>query len=215
MKKSLISGICLAVLSACASQGPGGAGSSDYDQYRAQRGAQLSASARSPQGAGTGAVMASRASGANPRGSGIEAAPGNVAPALRSHPGISDEQDFEAVSERESIESDAARRARQAAAYEVIAPEAVPTRTGAAGPNIVQYALQTTNAKGQKIYSRLNIAAQSRFQRNCARYTSPDEAQRDFLARGGPERDTLGLDPDGDGFACGWDPAPFRAVARN
>ena len=22
----------------------------------------------------------------------------------------------------------------------------------------------------------------------------------------------MGLDPDGDGFACAWDPAPFRAV---
>ncbi|NDH39999.1 MAG: hypothetical protein EBY45_06195 [Gammaproteobacteria bacterium] len=25
-----------------------------------------------------------------------------------------------------------------------------------------------------------------------------------------PERDPMGLDPDGDGFACGWDPEPFR-----
>jgi hypothetical protein len=29
------------------------------------------------------------------------------------------------------------------------------------------------------------------------------------LARGGPDKDPRGLDPDGDGFACGWDPAPF------
>ena len=49
-------------------------------------------------------------------------------------------------------------------------------------------------------------------QRNCADYRTPDEAQRDFLTRGGPERDSRGLDPDGDGFACGWDPAPFRAA---
>ena len=32
------------------------------------------------------------------------------------------------------------------------------------------------------------------------------------LPCGGPERDPRGLDPDGDGFACDWDPAPFRAA---
>ena len=48
--------------------------------------------------------------------------------------------------------------------------------------------------------------------RACAAYSSPDRAQEDFLASGGPERDRKSLDPDGDGFACAWDPAPFRAV---
>ena len=38
----------------------------------------------------------------------------------------------------------------------------------------------------------------------------PDQAQQDFLAKGGPERDRMGVDPDGDGFACAWDPRPFR-----
>ena len=32
------------------------------------------------------------------------------------------------------------------------------------------------------------------------------------LERGGPQRDRLGVDPDGDGFACSWNPTPFRAV---
>jgi hypothetical protein len=40
-------------------------------------------------------------------------------------------------------------------------------------------------------------------------------AQIAFLERGGPKRDTLGLDPDGDGFACYWDPAPFRKAVSN
>ena len=31
-----------------------------------------------------------------------------------------------------------------------------------------------------------------------------------FLEAGGPKRDRKGLDPDGDGFACAWDPRPFR-----
>ena len=35
-----------------------------------------------------------------------------------------------------------------------------------------------------------------------------------FLAAGGPERDRKGIDPDGDGFACGFNPAPFRAAKQ-
>jgi hypothetical protein len=50
--------------------------------------------------------------------------------------------------------------------------------------------------------------------RNCAQFRSHDEAQEAFLAAGGPERDRLNIDPDGDGYACGWDPAPIRAAAR-
>ena len=127
--------------------------------------------------------------------------------------GISDENDFNAVSSRESIESDAIRRAQLAAQRQEVAPTAVPQRPSDTGPNIVAFALQAPNLKGQPWYSRSLFQSQSRFQRNCARYASPDAAQRDFLARGGPERNPLGLDPDGDGFACGWDPAPFRLAA--
>lgn len=44
----------------------------------------------------------------------------------------------------------------------------------------------------------------------CARYPTPEAAQIAFIARGGPNVDPLGLDPDGDGFVCGWDPRPLR-----
>lgn len=149
------------------------------------------------------------------RTTGLQASPGNAAPALLNNPGISDEQEFAAVSGRESIESDAQRRAQQAAAYEVIQPTAIPERDGTAGPNIIDYALNAPNSKGQEYYSRFVLSGQGRFQRNCAAYGSPDEAQRDFLSRGGPDRDPRGIDPDGDGFACGWDPAPFRLAVQN
>ena len=129
--------------------------------------------------------------------------------------GISDEQDFDAVSSRESIESDAERRAAQIAAREVIEPTAVPERPANTGPNIVEYALNAPNNRGQEWYSRTIFSTVSRMQANCTDYRNPDEAQRDFLIRGGPERDPRSLDPDGDGFACGWDPAPFRAAAGN
>ena len=122
--------------------------------------------------------------------------------------GISDEQDFAAVSARETIESDKERIARNRAQYTVIQPTAVPERTDT-GPNIVQFALSTTHNPGTQMYSRSSI----RFTNPdaaCARYASPDLAQQAFLAAGGPDRDRKGLDPDGDGYACAWDPRPFR-----
>lgn len=161
------------------------------------------------------------------RSSGLEASPANAAPTLvgaapvTANPtvpqgsggtGISDEQDFDAVASRESIESDAARRAAQAAQYQVIQPSELPAPPADTGPNIVEYALAAPNSVGQSWYSRFIFSGEGRQLRNCARYASPDEAQREFLARGGPERDPVGLDPDGDGFACAWDPAPFRAA---
>lgn len=149
------------------------------------------------------------------RTTGLQASPGNAAPVLLNNPGISDEQEFAAVAGRESIASDAERRAEQAAAYAVIQPTAIPERAGNSGPNIIEYAINAPNAKGQEYYSRFVWSGQGRFERNCASYISPDEAQRDFLSRGGPDRDPRGIDPDGDGFACGWDPAPFRLAVNN
>lgn len=154
--------------------------------------------------------------GADPnRTQGLDASPSNPAPQLSNTTGLSDEQSFEAVAGRETIESDADRRAAQAAIREQIAPTELPERPANVGPNIVEYALNAPNVKGQEWYSRSLLSSQARFARNCAEYTTDDDAQRDFLARGGPERDRRGIDPDGDGFACGWDPAPFIAAFRN
>ncbi|PJI85006.1 hypothetical protein BC777_3002 [Yoonia maricola] len=148
------------------------------------------------------------------RTQGLQASPSNPAPDLvNAGTGLSDEQSFDAVSERETIESDAQRRAAQAAAREQITPTAVPQRPSNTGPNIVEYAVNAPNVKGQEWYSRSLLSGDNRFRRNCAEYATPDDAQRDFLARGGPERDRRGIDPDGDGFACGWDPAPYRFAA--
>jgi hypothetical protein len=128
---------------------------------------------------------------------------------------ISDEQDFNAVTARETIESDAQRRAAQQQVYQTIQPTALPTRSGKAGPSIVEFALSTSNAVGQSLYRRNKILAQNRFDRNCAKYPSSDLAQEAFLKAGGPKVDRYGMDPDGDGFACYWDPAPFRLAVSN
>lgn len=145
------------------------------------------------------------------RTQGVQADPANVQIAST---GISSEQDFDAVSSERDIQADAELRELQQQAYTVIQPTELPDR-GDVGPNIVEYALAAPNNRGQEWYSRSILTTQSRFERNCASYRSPDDAQRDFLSRGGPERDPRGLDPDGDGFACGWDPAPFRAAVGN
>ncbi|MDA7964710.1 hypothetical protein [Ruegeria sp.] len=128
---------------------------------------------------------------------------------------ISDEQDFAAVSNRRSIESDAARIEQNRQTYEVVAPTAVPQRGTDGQPNIVQYALSTTNPVGTQLYSRSGFNLQAKAQRNCGQYASPDQAQIAFLSNGGPQRDRKGLDPDGDGYACGWDPSPFRNAINN
>jgi len=131
------------------------------------------------------------------------------------NPGISDEQDFEAVSGRQTIESDAERLERLRRDYQVIQPRPVPERSGDGGPNIVAFALETTHPVGQQVYQRLGRKpSREEFLRRCAAYVSADAAQRAFLEQGGPERDRRGLDPDGDGYACLWDPAPYRVARR-
>ena len=145
----------------------------------------------------------------------LQASPSNPAPQIIGNPGISDENDFQAVSQRESIQSDAERIAQNRAQYQVVQPTAVPTRAGVSQPNIVQYALETRHPKGTQLYTRVGLNLAARSQRNCAEFASADLAQIDFLANGGPRRDRKSLDPDGDGYACSWDPAPFRAAVQN
>ncbi|MCZ4351060.1 hypothetical protein O4H61_00885 [Roseovarius aestuarii] len=143
----------------------------------------------------------------------VQASPTNPPPAVVNSAGISIENDFEAVGAERSIESDAARIAANRQQYQVAAVEALPSRSDGSGPNIVAYALQTKHNPGTQVYKRLGLN-QARTAKNCAQYTGPDIAQIAFLEKGGPERDRLGLDPDGDGFACGWDPRPFRKATR-
>jgi len=128
---------------------------------------------------------------------------------MHSNPSISDENDFNAVSGRETIASDKQRIEQNRSQYQVIQPGALPVRPGSTGPNIVDFAIATSNPVGAQLYRRSGFSV-SRAASKCAGYASPDLAQEAFLAKGGPERDRLGLDPDGDGYACSWDPSPFR-----
>ncbi len=143
----------------------------------------------------------------------LDADPNNSEPTIM---GLSDENDFEAVSESQSIESDAERLADNRERYKVIEPEDLPSRPGESGPNIVAYALATNNPVGEPLYQRfLLFMTSEKYVAACNAYPSPDLAQIAFLANGGPEKDPLGIDPDGDGFACAWDPSIFRSIQSN
>jgi hypothetical protein len=143
----------------------------------------------------------------------LQASPSNPAPL--SNAGISNENNFNRVSGARSIDDDAALIASNRQQRQVVQPTALPTRSGSAQPNIVAYALQTDNPRGNRIYSRTGISLASKSQRNCAKFASPDLAQISFLENGGPQKDRQALDPDGDGYACGWDPSPFRQAVKS
>ncbi len=207
----------------------------DYVADRMQRDAELQRTQRSPvpEGLAIASETVAVLNTTRPIGGTTVQAPLSAVPAPQEYPSqvqtsaiattsaplagasnsrISDEQNFDAVAGRESIESDAQRLARQRDAYQVIQPEALPTRSGSGGPNIVAFALSTSNRLGESVYRRTGRSSTTAFSRACARYGSADQAQEAFLKAGGPKSDRQGLDPDGDGFACFWDPTPFRAA---
>lgn len=133
----------------------------------------------------------------------------------QSHAGISDEQDFSAVSSRETIESDKARMEQNKAQYQQIQPTELPQRSGDTGAavDLVQYALNAPNRKGEAIYPRSRVAL-ANSERACGRYDTPEAAQQAFMRAGGPQKNSKNLDPDGDGFACFWDPTPFQKAKQ-
>lgn len=139
----------------------------------------------------------------------------NATPLPRTASGavMSDENNFDAVAARETIASDKARIAANRAAYQQVQPGALPARSGDTGPNLAAYALQASNRLGEPVWQRGGLSLVNH-NRACAKFASVDQAQIAFLTKGGPQRDPGNLDPDGDGFACFWDPTPFQAVRQ-
>lgn len=193
-----------------------GVGFGSYDQYIEQRQARdlelAGINAPASQGQAAPATTENErlaAAAVAAIGQGGLAAPSSP----QSNPGISDEQDFAAVSQRQTIASDAARRQQQQGQYKVVAPTNVPSRPGGGAPTPIEFALQVSHPVGQKTYRRSPFG-RGKTAENCARYPSTDLAQDAFLKAGGPERDKLRLDPDGDGYACGWNPAKYRSLVQ-
>ncbi|MBU3028764.1 hypothetical protein [Paracoccus marinaquae] len=74
---------------------------------------------------------------------------------------------------------------------------------------LTRYAYAADHDPGTAIWGRPK-ASPAQAARLCAGYPNPDAAQIAFLSAGGPRQDPRGLDPDGDGYVCGWTPEPFR-----
>ncbi len=219
-------------LTACSSQVPdsgAGVGFNDYDSYNAQPAPMAPATGFSPDAAAAAITKAEGGSmtqtqqqtppltqpkalpDVRPRGDAPEGIQETGSEADYIKAGVSDEQDFEAVAARETIESDKARIASNRAKYQVDQPGALPQRAGESGPNIVEFAISTTHPVGTQMYARSSLRLNNP-DSACAKFTSPDLAQEAFLQAGGPTKDRKGLDPDGDGFACAWNPVPFRSA---
>ncbi|MBB3985679.1 hypothetical protein GGQ68_002012 [Sagittula marina] len=189
-----------------------GVGFGNYDDYRDERETQLTGGASGVQD-NSDAIARQAAAALNSGEAPVNASPSNPAPAIVENArGISGENDFNAVSAQRDISADAAMIAQNRAQYEVIQPTDVPARPGSSRPNIVAFALQSTNPVGTALYKRSSFRAETKYAQSCGSFPSADLAQEEFLAQGGPEKDRKGMDPDGDGYACGWNPAPFRAA---
>ncbi|WP_425073076.1 hypothetical protein [Sagittula sp. S175] len=219
MIRLILGGVAALALTACTTSIPDsaagvvdtgqGVGFGDYDQYRTAREAQLTGGTTD----NTDAIARQAAAALNSGQAPVDASPSNPAPAVvEASNGISGENDFNAVSAQRDIAADAALIAQNRAQYQVIQPTDLPTRPGSNRPNIVEYALRTTNPVGTSLYKRSSFRAETKYAQACGSFPSADLAQEEFLALGGPERDKKGMDPDGDGYACGWNPAPFRAA---
>jgi hypothetical protein len=113
--------------------------------------------------------------------------------------------------EQQKIDAAIAERDLANARSQLVVVQPGPLPPHPEGVNIALFASQTTNAVGQSIYPR-GVGARVSGVGNCGRFRNADAAQRAFLSGGGPEADRYGLDPDGDGFACKWDPTPYRAL---
>jgi hypothetical protein len=113
--------------------------------------------------------------------------------------------------EQQRVDAAIAERELAAARDQLIVVQPGPLPNRPEGVNAALFAQQTTNPKGVRVYDR-NVGARVASAGNCNRFRDDDAAQRAFLAGGGPTADRYGLDPDGDGFACDWDPAPYRAL---
>lgn len=111
-----------------------------------------------------------------------------------------------------SMSAAAPRRAARAPQADRASPPATAGgRYPGSTPVLVRYAIEAGHAPGARVHPRpQQPAPASRLAAACAAHASADAAQIAFLAAGGPRLDPRGMDPDGDGFVCGWDPAPFR-----
>ena len=117
--------------------------------------------------------------------------------------------DSQEVQERERA---AAQARREAAQQQLVVVEPEPVPQADINANVVKFARETTHPVGTRRYNRPAFRDRLQSAAVCRRFDTADEAQRRFLANGGPDTDRFNLDPDGDGFACKFDPEKYRKL---
>ena len=95
----------------------------------------------------------------------------------------------------------------------VIDPQPITGLNKKSEINVALYGRLTSNKVGEQIYNR--IKTKRKKTDPCRRFVAADDAQRFFLEHSGPQKDLWNLDPDGDGFACHWDPGLYRNLKIN
>ena len=126
---------------------------------------------------------------------------------------VSDEQDFASVVQRETIESDIQRIKENEENLLIYDPIDHPEKTGQS--DVVSFALNTKHTPGTVLFRRNTLFfSRDQYLERCNAYIDSEAAQQAFLDAGGPEEDELKLDPDGDGFACSWNPVKYRLVLQ-
>ncbi|SDD82996.1 hypothetical protein SAMN05421538_102532 [Paracoccus isoporae] len=93
----------------------------------------------------------------------------------------------------------------------VVRPAPEPVARATQTDALARYALSQRHAPGTSVYPRDGGSAEVAA-RACARFPNANAAQLMFMTAGGPELDPYGVDPDGDGYVCGWDPTPYRTA---
>ncbi len=110
------------------------------------------------------------------------------------------------------LPSNTAPVARRAAAAPA-APAAIPPAHVNDSPDtdaLSRYAATQRHRPGTTVFARSGAGTDATAARACARHPNADAAQLMFLSSGGPQQDPMGMDPDGDGYVCGWDPTHYR-----
>ncbi|MFD1796302.1 hypothetical protein FQV27_00930 [Paracoccus aurantiacus] len=220
MKKVVLGLACALGVSACA-DGTGQvldpryrfSGATPYDQYRAQRELALTGQGATPTtvpkkrpfAAPTPEQIASPTAWQRIEASRARA--GQAAGARGAGGGY-----YDPATGRRVTASGNTRSAAVTAATPAVTTHAVPpaTVTEAEADRLRRYAVTQNHPVGEIVYPRTR-GTQTDAARACAQFPNAEAAQLMFLSSGGPQRDPLGMDPDGDGFVCEWDPTYYMA----
>ncbi|MDC3090300.1 hypothetical protein OA340_00185 [Paracoccaceae bacterium] len=128
---------------------------------------------------------------------------------LKISDGVLDLSQFSQEQQKVEREQAAIRREALKAGRVVLEADG-KEKIGVTSVNLALFARNVSNKVGEKIYFRnfLGTGVNSA----CKKFLNKNAAQIFFLKNGGPKNDYHNIDPDGDGFACKWNPEIYRKI---